>query len=97
MPNVIDFLERMGQDAGFRNSTLDDIQGQLSLAGLDPMLAEVLRAGTQRELEELLGARVNVCCLVRTPDDEDEPEQEDEPDTDEDVRGHSPMTRVINA
>lgn len=63
MTDVIDFLERLGQDATLRRGTLEHA---LNGAGLSAEVREALRKGDQRSLEALLGSR-NVCCMVHIP------------------------------
>jgi hypothetical protein len=71
MTNVIDFLERLGQDAELRRAPLESA---LSQAELTPEVRSALMARDQRSLEALLGTS-NVCCMVNAPFEE---EQEDE-------------------
>jgi TATA-binding protein-associated factor Taf7 len=83
--NVIDFLERFGQDAGLRHATSDAVAEALKSAGIDPELRAAILANDQRALEALLGADTNVCCMTNKPEDEEEePEEDDEEEDDED-------------
>jgi hypothetical protein len=83
--NVIDFLERFGQDAGLRHATSDAVAEALKSAGIDPELRAAILAKDQWTLEALLGADTNVCCMTNKPEDEEEEEEEDdEEDEDED-------------
>ena len=85
MSNVIDFLERFGQDAGLRHAPSDAVAEALKSAGIDPELRAAILANDQRTLEALLGADTNVCCMTNKPEDEEEePEEDDEEDEDED-------------
>jgi hypothetical protein len=79
--NVIDFLERFGQDAGLRHAPGELIEVALQSAGIDPGLRAAIIAKDQRALEALLGVNTNVCCLVHKEEDE---EEEDDTDEDED-------------
>jgi hypothetical protein len=45
MTDVIDFLERMGQDAQLRHASLDDLQQALNSAEIAPELQTVILAG----------------------------------------------------
>ena len=83
MLNVIDFLERFGQDAGLRYATGDVVAEALQQAGIDPAVRVAIVAKDQAALERLLGADTNVCCMINKPDDEEEEEEDDE-DEDED-------------
>lgn len=72
MTDVIDFLERLGQDATLRRASLESV---LKGAGLSTELRVALANRDQRSLETLLGVG-NVCCLVNAPMEE---EQKDAP------------------
>lgn len=74
MTDVIDFLERLGQDATLRRAPLESA---LMGAGLSPEMREALAKRDQRSLEALLGSR-NVCCMVHAPTQEEE-ERKDAP------------------
>lgn len=64
MSNVIDFLERMGQDAELRHAAQGDVEKALVNAQIDPSLLEVMLDKDERRLEDLLGANKNLCCLI---------------------------------
>jgi hypothetical protein len=77
--NVIDFLERFGQDADMRYASEDAIAEALGNAGIEPRLQSAILSNDQGALKALLGADTNVCCMVHAPDDdEDDDEDEDE-------------------
>ena len=96
MSNVIDFLQRLGQDADLRHAPRIALELALAEADIDPALREALLGTDQRKLESLLGADTNVCAMIspgqkeeseeedEDEDDEDEDEDEDEDDDDED-------------
>ena len=75
MTDVIDFLERLGQDATLRRVPLESA---LYGAGLSNEVRGALARRDQRSLEALLGVN-NVCCLIHTPEEEQEdaPEKKD--------------------
>jgi len=81
--NVIDFLERLGQDAQLRDATGEEIEAALLNAGIEPGLRAAILEGDQRALEALLGADTNVCCVVYKEDEEEEEEHEDEEEEEE--------------
>lgn len=85
MSNVVDLLERMGQSS--RLQALDGVQlaQELLLAGVEPAVQAAILEQRARQLEELIGASKNVCCLVHAPQDE-EPEDE-QPQDDEQITG----------
>jgi hypothetical protein len=74
--NVIDFLERFGQDAGLRHATDDAVAEALRNAGIEAALRAAILDKDQRTLEALLGTDTNVCCMVHAPDEEEEEEEE---------------------
>lgn len=78
MSNVIDFLERLGQDAQLRGASGDEMEAALLNAGIEPELRTAILEADQRALEALLGADTNVCCVIYKEDEEEEEEKEDE-------------------
>ena len=80
--NVIDFLERFGQDADLRHASDEAVAEALRNAGIEPALQAAVLDKDQRALEALLGADTNVCCMVYKEDEaeEEEPEEEEEDD-----------------
>ena len=84
MSNVIDFLERFGQDADLRYATSEMMEEALRGAGIDPALRAAILGKDQRALEALLGAVPNVCCTTHKEDEEEEETEEDDEDEDED-------------
>jgi hypothetical protein len=80
--NVIDFLERFGQDAQLRHATGDLLEEAIRNAGLDPELKAAILGKDSRALEKLIGVVPNVCCAVFKEDEEEE-EEEDEDDEEE--------------
>ena len=83
MSNVIDFLERMGQDAQLRYATIAEVEQALTGAQIDPALRVAILGADQLQLEALLGAATNVCCMVHPTEEEDD-DDDDEDDDDED-------------
>lgn len=83
MTNVIDFLESLGRDARLRHATGDELNDALTGAQITPALRTALFGEDQRQIEILLGATTNVCCLIHTPED-DEAETEDDDAADDD-------------
>jgi hypothetical protein len=82
--NVIDFLERFGGDAQLRHASEDEVDVALKLAGIEPGLRAAIVSKDQSELERLLGANTNVCCMVNAPEEEEEEEDEEDDDEEED-------------
>ena len=84
MLNVIDFLERFGQDAGLRYASGDVVAEALQQAGIEPALQAAILAKDQRTLQALLGSDTNVCCLIHKDDEEEEEETDEDEEDDED-------------
>jgi len=78
--NLIDFLERCGQDAELRHASAEVMEEALRGIGIEPTLRTAILNKDQRALEALLGADTNVCCMVHREDEEEEEEPEDEDD-----------------
>ena len=71
MSDVIDFLEKLGQDSALRHASLDSVLAQ---ARLSPEVRAALASRDAGALAALLGS-ANVCCLINAPQEErgDEP------------------------
>jgi hypothetical protein len=83
MSNVIDFLERMGRDAQLRSATGLEVEAALVRAGIEPSARAAILSGDQLQLESLVGASHNICCMINVPDEEEESEEEDDDDKEE--------------
>jgi hypothetical protein len=75
--NVINFLERFGADADLRHASDEAVNEALRAAGIDPAVRLAIVGKDQGELERLLGADTNVCCMINAPDEEEEEEEDD--------------------
>ena len=87
MSNVIDFLERMGQDAKLRYAVDEEFATALAAANIDPAMRTALVDEDRSRLETLLGASANVCSMVHRPEEPDESEgveEDDDADLDDD-------------
>jgi hypothetical protein len=82
--NVIDFLQRLGQDADLRHAPRAALELALGEAGIDPALREALLGADQRKLESLLGADTNVCAMIAPGKKEEDEEEDDDFEDDED-------------
>jgi hypothetical protein len=71
MSNVIDFLERMGQDAGLRHTSGAQLEEALARAAISPELQAAITAGDQKRIQALLGIQANICSII-FPVDTDE-------------------------
>ena len=76
MSNVIDFLERVGQDAQLRQGSQNEMELAMTRAQIDPELQAAIVAKDQSLLEMLLGQ--GILCCMQMPGKEDEDEDEDE-------------------
>lgn len=83
MSNVIDFLERFGQDADLRHATDEAVAEALRQAGIEPAVRAAIVDRDQQALEALLGADTNVCCMIYKEDEEEEETEEEEEDEDD--------------
>jgi hypothetical protein len=83
---IIEFLEKLGQDADLRYATNAELNAALMHADIDDSARAVVLQKDQRLLEELLDAGANVCCMIAMPmeeeDDEEEAEKEKEVEAD---------------
>ncbi|OOG49074.1 hypothetical protein [Rhodanobacter sp. C01] len=79
MIDVIDFLERVGQDAQLRHASQDEVELALSSAEIAPELQATILAKDQARLETLLG-QVTVCSAL-FPGNEDEEEGDEDEET----------------
>jgi hypothetical protein len=64
MSNVIEFLERMGQDAQLRHATHTNIEKELVSKHIEPMIRSAILAKDSEQIEALLGVNNKLCCLV---------------------------------
>ncbi|MBB6243959.1 hypothetical protein [Rhodanobacter sp. MP1X3] len=89
MSNVIDFLERMGQDAHLRHASQDEVERALTGAQIDPELQAAILAKDQRQIEALLGHCNVSCMLMPGKEDEDEDTEESPSRDNEEVTSQS--------
>ena len=81
MSNVVDLLEKIGRSSRLQALSGEQLAQELSLAGIEPAVQAAIVQQQPRQLEQLLGANTNVCCLVNAPqDEEDEEPEERQPD-----------------
>jgi hypothetical protein len=69
MSDVIDFLEKLGQDSALRHASLDSVLAQ---ARVSPEVRAALASRDAGALAELLGG--NVCCMIFAPLEEGQEE-----------------------
>jgi hypothetical protein len=76
MTDIIDFLERTGQDAQWRHASLEDMGQALTDADIAPELQAAILAKDPIQLEKLLGQ--TPLCSPLFPGQEDEEEREED-------------------
>lgn len=87
MSNVIDFLERMGRDAGLRYGARAEVELALGNEGIQPAFQELILAGDGMKLADVLGKGVMCCLLFPVKEDEETEEggEDEAPSRDDDV------------
>lgn len=80
MSNVVDLLERIGQSSRLQALSGEQLAEELARAGIEPAVQAAIVQQRPRQLEQLLGASKNVCCLIHAPQDEEPEEQTPEDD-----------------
>ena len=66
MPDIIEFFEKLGQDASLRHAPAAVLEQALLDAQMDPQLRAAVMRGDQADIEAMLGVN-NVCCMVYVP------------------------------
>ena len=74
MSNVIDFLEKWGQDAQLRHATSAELEEALLRAGIEPAERAAILGADRFTLESLLGARSRLVCAILVPEEEEDEE-----------------------
>lgn len=87
MNNVINLLQRIGEDSALQTGATSRLSDILSHSAIDTELVEALLAGDQKKLVLLLGANTNVfCAVLPAKDDDDTDEDEKKQDDDDDSK-----------
>jgi|SRR5580692_4460286 hypothetical protein len=101
MSDVIDFIERLGQDSTLRYASRQVVDRVLSDAQVTPEMRIALASGDQRLLETLLGAPTNVCCMINAPLGEEDDEaakprkaDDEKSKASESIASRLPLSRV---
>jgi hypothetical protein len=68
MSNVIDFLERIGTDPRLLHASPDEMQTALVRADIAAPLRSAILGKDHVQLEALLEAPKNVCCMIEAID-----------------------------
>lgn len=77
MLDVIDFLEKMGQDAQLRHASQEEVELVLSSSEVAPVAQAALLAKNQAQLEVLLG-QVPLCSVFMPGQEEEEEDDSEE-------------------
>ncbi len=72
MRNVLDCLEEIGRDAHLRHAGRAELVDVLTRKRVDVFVQKVMMDGSARQLEVVLGAEANVCCLIHVPQADDD-------------------------
>jgi len=93
MSDVIDFLERMGQDAQLRHGSQEEVELALTSAEIAPELQAAILAKDQAQLEGLMGQ--TPICVAYFPGQEDEEQEDETEETPSREPGESPELRRV--
>ena len=85
MSDVIEFLEKVGQDAQLNCATKSSLDFALMLAGLDPMLQGAICSGDRAKLGALMGI-APVCGFLAPGEEQEEDDSEETPSPDGEER-----------
>jgi hypothetical protein len=76
--NVVDFLQRAGEDSQLRYASCGGLEQALAETNIAPALREALLNGDATRLATLLGSNLDMCGFVFAPQDEDDKEPEEQ-------------------
>jgi hypothetical protein len=76
MSNVIDFLEKWGQDSQLRHATSAELEQALVHAGIEPDGRAAILGADRCTLESVLGARSRLVCAIYVPEEEEDENEE---------------------
>jgi len=82
MSDVVEFLERMGQDARLSRTSGNELEHVVASAGLDSILQNAILSKDSSTLEALLGIAVH-CAMLAPAEEQEEQEDEDGGETPE--------------
>ncbi len=85
MSNAIHFLEVMGSEPALWSAP-----DKVRAAGVDGQQHEALLRGDREALDRLLGSKLNMMCLIMSPDDAPARRNDDDKDGDGDPGDDSP-------
>ena len=76
MSNVVDFLQRAGEDSQLRYAGCGGLEQALAQTNIAAPLREALLKGDSAGLAALLGSRMDMCGIIYAPQDQ-EPDEQD--------------------
>ena len=76
MSNVVDFLQRAGEDSQLRYAGCSGLEQALAQTNIAPALRDALLKGDAARLATLLGSRLDMCGFVFAPQDDEQPEDQ---------------------
>jgi hypothetical protein len=82
MSDVVEFLERMGQDAQLSRASDSEFEHVVASTGLDSILQNAILSKDSSTLEALLGIAVH-CAMLAPAEEQEEQEDEDGGETPE--------------
>jgi hypothetical protein len=78
MSNVLEFLERVGQDWQLRHGGRTALEQAMTQAGIDAALRPALLEEDSPQLASLLQLPANISCVVHPAHEEEEEEEDDD-------------------
>lgn len=94
MADVIEFLERMGRDAGLRQASPDQLEKTLIDAEIPPQMQAAIPTHDSARLNTLLGQ--SSVCMIYLPGKPAEEEETEEEDGDEETPPKEPDERRLH-
>ena len=80
MLKVVALLEKFGQSSRLHALSGEQLIQELKSAGAPIEVQEAILQQRARQLEALIGANKNVCCLVHAPQDEEPQDEQPQPE-----------------
>ena len=80
MSNVVDFLQRAGEDSQLRYASSSGLEQALAQTNIDPALREALLNGDAARLARLVGSNQEMCGFIFAPQDQDDEQEEQDSD-----------------
>ena len=97
MSNIIEFLEKLGQSAPLSDQSEAEFSASIEALELDDAARDALMARNSEALNELLGGRMQMMCLLFPAEGEenkdDDPDDSDQPDDGEKKESVSRISR----